>query len=207
MAVQIGPLGRHRLTVMLGVVALAFVGAAANANANQMTVFSCHDPAGNTAGDGGWTTSRTSDLDMYLTDTCAAEGQGSLGLELKANGAGYPNGAGVAWTFNAPSWGSITSYRLMLGGTYGAPGGAGTGSGQAFVEASDGSDPNYDYRQPRLRDARRRERSAATPALARQPGVRRRILRRAGWRRVTRNAPISSSPPPGREYRTAARSA
>jgi len=118
---------------------------AALAQANQMTVFSCHDPAGNTVGHDGWSMNRTADLDMYLADTCAAGGQGALTLELAGNGAGYANAARAEWIFNAPAWASISTYTIDLADSYAIPS-VGAGSGQVFVDASDESDPLYDYR-------------------------------------------------------------
>jgi hypothetical protein len=114
--------------------------------AKQMTVFSCHDPAGNAVGHDGWSTGRTADLDMYLLDTCAAANQGAMTLELAANGVGYPDSARTEWTFFAPAWATIATYQLQVADAYAAPGRSGIGSGQAFIRASDESDPNYDYR-------------------------------------------------------------
>jgi hypothetical protein len=125
------------------IVALA-VGAP-NASGNQMTVFSCHDPAGEAVGHDGWSNQRTADLDMVATDSCGGAGSGYLGLELAANFGGYGNGARTEWLFQAPAWATIATYTLDLGGTYAIPS-TGGGSGQAFVNASDESDPNYDYR-------------------------------------------------------------
>ena len=117
----------------------------APAKANEMTLFSCHDPAGNAVGHDGWTNERTADLDMYALDSCAAGGHGSMSLELASNGAGYPNAARSEWVFTAPAWGSILAYRVSVADSYAMPW-AGSGEGQAFVTASDESDPSYDYR-------------------------------------------------------------
>lgn len=119
---------------------------AAVSSANQMTVFSCHDPAGNAVGHDGWSIERTADLFIKLTDTCGPSGNGALTAELGANGAGYPGSARGEWTFRAPAWASIASYEMDIAGSYGIPGGIPVGSGQAFIDASDESDPIYDYR-------------------------------------------------------------
>ncbi len=113
--------------------------------ANELTVFSCHDPAGEAVGHDGWVNQRTADANMVASDSCAAGAGGYLSLELQANTAGYANGARTEWVFQAPPWSSIASYTLELGGSYALPG-TGFGAGQAFVQASDESDPNYDYR-------------------------------------------------------------
>lgn len=126
-------------------IALGLAGNPPGAAANQLTVFSCHDPAGDGVGHDGWVVNRTADVDMSLTDSCAAGGQGSLNLELGANPAGYADAARVEWQFSAPPWGSIASYKLALLGSYSVPG-TGAGMGQDWVAASDESDPNYDYR-------------------------------------------------------------
>jgi hypothetical protein len=118
---------------------------AGSARANELTVFGCHDPAGEAVGHDGWVNMRTGDLDMVAADGCAGAGQGSLSLELLPNFGGYANGARTEWVFQAPAWASIASYTLDLGGSY-AIGSTGAGSGQAFVNASDESDPSYDYR-------------------------------------------------------------
>jgi hypothetical protein len=112
--------------------------------ADQMTVFSCHDPAGEAVGNAGWSTERTSDAFMTAADTCAGEGQGALDLELGPNSAGYPNAARVQWDFDAPAWATIADYELHIAGSYTLPPSGGVG--QAFVDASDESDPVYDYR-------------------------------------------------------------
>ncbi|HEY4896404.1 MAG TPA: hypothetical protein VII01_09975, partial [Solirubrobacteraceae bacterium] len=87
---------------MILCVALGLAGATAPAAANQLTVFSCHDPAGNGVGHDGWAISRTADVDMSLTDSCAAGGQGFLNLELGANPSGYADAARAEWQFSAP---------------------------------------------------------------------------------------------------------
>ncbi len=115
------------------------------ASGHELTVYSCHDPAGNAVGHDGWVNQRTADLDMYALDSCAARSQGSMSLELAANGAGYPNAARTEWVFTAPPWGSILAYRVSVAGSYAMPW-AGAGEGQTFISASDESDPNYDYR-------------------------------------------------------------
>lgn len=115
------------------------------AGAGEITVFSCHDPAGSPVGHDGWTNHRTADTDMVASDSCAAGGQGALSAELAANGAGYGDAARTEWDFAAPAWASVASYTLHLAGSYALPS-TGGGSGQAFVNASDESDPNYDYR-------------------------------------------------------------
>jgi hypothetical protein len=135
-----------RVVVALALATIAAMALGATASeARQMTVFSCHDPAGNAVGHDGWSTNRTGDLDMSLTDSCSAGGQGALAVELQASASGYPDQARAEWVFTAPAWASIASYRLQIAGSYAIPS-TGAGSGQAFVNASDESDPNYDYR-------------------------------------------------------------
>jgi len=115
------------------------------AGANELTLYSCHDPAGDAVGHDGWRNVRTADDDMFAVDSCAAGGGGYLGLELQANLAGYADSARTEWDFQAPAWSSVASYTLNLAGSYAMPG-TGAGMGQAFVNASDEGDPNYDYR-------------------------------------------------------------
>jgi hypothetical protein len=110
-----------------------------------MTVFGCHDPAGKTVGHDGWSVNRTADQDILISDTCSSDGRGSLGLELAANETGYQDAARAEWAFNAPAWGSISSYTLAVQDSYAIPSTSG-GSGQAFIETSDESDPFYDFR-------------------------------------------------------------
>lgn len=114
-------------------------------DARQMTVFSCHDPAGNPVGHDGWSNERTADTNMTAADSCGAGGQGALSLELGANVAGYGNLARTQWVFSAPVWASISSYRIRVADSYAIPG-TGAGMGQAFIGASDEGDPIYDYR-------------------------------------------------------------
>ena len=134
------------LTLRLIAASLAAAGVcAASASGHAMTVFSCHDPAGNTVGHDGWVNQRTADGDMYALDSCAAAGKGSMSLELAANGGGYPNAARTEWVFTAPAWAAIVAYRVHIAGSYAMPW-AGAGEGQTFISASDESDPNYDYR-------------------------------------------------------------
>jgi hypothetical protein len=136
----------RRLALLLALATILGMAIGASAGeARQMTVFSCHDPAGNPVGHDGWSVNRTGDLDMSVTDSCSAGGQGALGLELGASVSGYPNEARAEWIFTAPAWASIASYTLQIAGSYAIPS-TGAGSGQAFVNASDESDPNYDYR-------------------------------------------------------------
>jgi hypothetical protein len=112
--------------------------------ADQMTVFSCHGPAGEAVGHDGWTIERLGVAFMTAVDTCANEGSGGLELVLGSNPAGYGED-GIQWNFDAPAWASIASYELHIAGSYALPADGG-GDGQAFVDASDESDPVYDYR-------------------------------------------------------------
>ncbi len=142
------PLGAGALRTLVVILATALLLAtlaAGSAQADELTVFSCHDPAGEAVGHDGWVNSRTADEDLVAQDSCTAAGAGSLSLELEANAAGYENAAQTEWIFQAPPWASIASYTLDLAGSYAIPS-TGGGSGQAFVTASDESDPNYDYR-------------------------------------------------------------
>jgi hypothetical protein len=123
----------------------ALAASAANARAGEITIFSCHDPGGDAVGHDGWGNQRTADTNMIAADSCAGGGAGSLWLEVGANWAGYGDGARTEWVFSAPAWASISSYTLNLTGSYAIPS-TGGGSGQAFINASDESDPNYDYR-------------------------------------------------------------
>lgn len=140
---------RHRRRNVLAAAALiaaATLLCAAVAHANQMTVFSCHDPAGHPVGHAGWVIERTGQSYMTAADSCGAGGAGSLSLELAANGGGYPNGAEIQWHFSAPSWASIAKYTIQVPDSYARPGSTGVGQGQVFIDASDESDPVYDYR-------------------------------------------------------------
>jgi hypothetical protein len=112
--------------------------------ADQMTVFSCHAPGGEAVGNDGWTIERSGGAYMTATDTCASEGKGALELELSGSTAGYTGAARVQWNFDAPTWATIASYELHLAGSDTVP--PSGGEGQAFVDASDESDPIYDYR-------------------------------------------------------------
>jgi hypothetical protein len=130
------------LSILSGLT-LALLGASP-ASAKVMTVYSCHDPAGNGLGHSGWNMFRTGDLYMTIADNCSNSGQGALQLALGPNGAGYPGFARVEWMFSAPSWGSITAYTLKIGEDFAAP--PSPGEGQTYVTASDESDPIYDFR-------------------------------------------------------------
>ncbi|MHB8490915.1 MAG: carboxypeptidase-like regulatory domain-containing protein [Solirubrobacteraceae bacterium] len=116
------------------------------AQADQMTVFSCHNPAGHAIGHYGWLQERfLSGSGVVLNDTCAGSGQGALVAELGGRREGYADAERVQWTFSAPSWATIAHYTLHLPDSYTYPF-QGAGEGQAFVIASDESDPMYDYR-------------------------------------------------------------
>ena len=116
---------------------------AASAGAHEMTVYSCHDPAGNAVGVDGWTGSVAGGPFLTYKESCAAAGAGAMTLEVGA--AGYPNGAGALWRFQAPAWASISFYTLKIPDSYARPS-AGSGEGEVAVEASDEADPIYDYR-------------------------------------------------------------
>jgi len=135
---------RSTLAVVPALAALA-VCLPSTAQANRIAVLSCHGPGGEALGHDGWINERTADGGMVALDSCGAGGAGSLSLELGGNSGGYGDEARTEWMFNAPSWGSIVSYRVALADSYTSPYGGG-GVGQAFVVASDESDPSYDYR-------------------------------------------------------------
>lgn len=117
------------------------------ARANEMAVFSCHEPSGALAGDYGWGQERfVNGVGAVLEDTCAPEGAGALFAYLGGQTSGYANLERVQWTFTAPPWAAITHYALKLAESYAYPS-HGAGEGQTYVIASDESDPNYDYRQ------------------------------------------------------------
>jgi hypothetical protein len=134
---------RHAALLLSILSALALLGAS-SANAKVMTVYSCHDPAGNAVGHAGWSTFRTSDVGLVITDNCSSSGQGALHLELGPNGIGYPGFARAEWDFNAPSWGKISRYTVSFGEDYAST--PGPGEGQTYLLASDESDPVYDFR-------------------------------------------------------------
>ena len=134
-----------RLLVLAVAVVAAFVIPASIAQANQMTVFTCHDPAGHAVGHDGWTIARTGDQHMTAADACGASGQGTLSLDLGENPSGYQNGARIEWVFQAPSWATIVNYAIQVPDSYAYPY-AGAGQGQVAMWASDESDPVYDYR-------------------------------------------------------------
>jgi hypothetical protein len=132
------------VTLLVGTLLTVTSGVAVS-DAHQMTVFSCHDPAGNPVGHDGWLTQRTGDLNMSLIDNCSSGAAGALALELGASTSGYGGGARSEWVFSAPTWSTISGYELQIAGSYAIPS-TGAGSGQVYVNASDESDPNYDYR-------------------------------------------------------------
>ena len=135
--------GRLALVVLPVLAALAAC-MPATAVANRIAVLSCHGPAGEALGHDGWLNQRTADAGMVALDTCGAGGAGALSLELGGNSNGYPDAASTEWMFDAPSWGSIVSYRVAIADSYTSP--YAGGLGQSFVIASDEADPNYDYR-------------------------------------------------------------
>jgi hypothetical protein len=137
-------LWRPAIGVACTILAVLWVSAAVT-QADQMTVFSCHDPAGNAVGHDGWTAARTNDLFLTLADTCTAADQGALVLGLAANASGYQNLARAEWIFTAPPWATIAGYNIQITGSYAIPS-TGGGMGQTFVKASDENDPVYDYR-------------------------------------------------------------
>lgn len=115
------------------------------ATADQMTLFTCHAPNGQSVGHAGWTIARTPDQFMTASDTCGEGNAGSLHLELGISGAGYGNQAGIAWDFEAPIWATIPEYTINVVDSYAYPD-YGSGAGQAAIQASDETDPTYDYR-------------------------------------------------------------
>ncbi len=127
---------------LLTVVALAVAGVA---RADQMTVFSCHQPSGAVAGSESWDVASTGQGYMYSRETCASGGQGAMEVEVGASPAGFPNYASVAERFAAPGEMSISHYKLVVpeSYTYGSEAGI---VGQAYVSASDESGGRYDYR-------------------------------------------------------------
>jgi len=134
-----------RRAVLAVAVVLAALAIPAAAQADQMTVFSCHDPAGNALGDHGWTQEHNGGTFLFLVDNCGANGQGGLVGELSGRGGGYANNEAVNWTFSAPSWATIAKYTISVPSSYAYPS-SGAGDGQTFVDASDENDPIYDYR-------------------------------------------------------------
>ena len=116
---------------------------ATSASGHEMTVYSCHDPAGNAVGVDGWSGSVAGGPFLTYEENCAAAGDGAMTVEVGA--AGYPSNAGAAWSFQAPAWASITSYTLRIADSYARPS-SGSGEGEVGVEASDEADPIYDYR-------------------------------------------------------------
>ncbi len=125
--------------------ALALACAAGPARANRIAVLSCHGPSGEAIGHDGWINERTGDAGMVALDSCASGAAGAMSLDLAGNSNGYPDQAREEWTFYAPPWGSILSYRLAIADSATTPY-QGAGVGQAFVSASDEGDPIYDYR-------------------------------------------------------------
>jgi hypothetical protein len=134
-----------RLALTALVLVLAGLVCATAAQANQMTLFTCHAPNGEAVGNAGWTIKRTPDEYMTASDTCGSSGSGSLHLELAANPIGYGNEAGIDWIFTAPAWATIAEYAMQVPDSYAYPVG-GAGVGQAAIWANDESDPIYDYR-------------------------------------------------------------
>ncbi len=130
------------------IVALAAVLAAlalpVAAQADQMTVYSCHTPAGAATGTFGWGQQKPAGEFLILSNTCAASGAGGLIGEMPGRSGGYGS-EGVSWVFQAPSWSALVSYKLILVSNYARPY-EGAGEGNVSVEPSDKTDPNYDYR-------------------------------------------------------------
>jgi hypothetical protein len=133
--------------ILISMIALAaLAGAPAVAGSHQMTIYSCHDPAGNAVGHDGWSAERYgSGGYVTLTDGCAASGEGTLLAELGGRAGGYNNLESASWVFRAPWWANIAHYTIQVAASYTYPW-HGSGEGQAFVDASDESDPQYDYR-------------------------------------------------------------
>jgi hypothetical protein len=117
----------------------------AAAQADQLTVFSCHTPGGRQVGVEGWKVASSGQEYLFAKDGCAPEGKGTIEMEVAASAYGYPNGAGIGWTFTAPSWASIAAYTIHVAGsdTYRSEAGI---DGQAAIYASDEAGGVYDYR-------------------------------------------------------------
>src|SRR5271165_6903077 len=115
----------HGALLAMALLALLLLGAAAVepgvGYADQMTVFSCHAPAGEAVGNDGWSIERSGGDFMIAADTCAGEGKGALDLELAANSAGYENAARVQWSFDASAWATIAEYELHIASSYALP--------------------------------------------------------------------------------------
>ena len=136
---------RAKYLATLAAGAVIFAGVCAKAEADHMTVYSCHAPNGEAVASEGWTISRTGQSRMAATNTCAANNAGTMGLEVAANPSGYPNGAGIGWVFSAPSWATIAKYTIHVPDSFTYFSDAGI-VGQALVQADDETDPVYDYR-------------------------------------------------------------
>jgi len=134
-----------RATAILALALTLATALSAAAPAHQMTLFSCHTPNGQPVGYDGWTISRTGQSRMSATNTCAENNAGTMGLELAASPYGYPNGAVIEWVFSAPSWATIAKYTIQVPDSFTYFSNAGI-VGQALIQASDESDPVYDYR-------------------------------------------------------------
>ena len=118
---------------------------AAGAQANQYTVYSCHDPAGAAVGDYGWTQSHVGGTFIVTGDTCASQGLGALVAELPGRSGGYGNLERAQWVFGVPPETTIARYTLHIAGSYAQPYES-SGAGNADVAASDEADPTYDFR-------------------------------------------------------------
>jgi Ig domain of plant-specific actin-binding protein len=147
-------LRRHpRTLLLLLAVTVAFTAttssAAAAAGAHQMRVFVCHGPSGEAALQEDWAIGALNRVGwMYAEDTCSAADQGYLRAALGANPggfAGYPNEPYISWTYTSPGWADIASFQLEVAGSYAYPADGG-GIGEAWVEDSEKTDPNYDLR-------------------------------------------------------------
>ncbi len=121
------------LTLIAAIIStLIVVGAA---QADQLTVFSCHTPDGGAAGDAGWTISRSSDNFLYAGETCSTSGQGAMSLEVGANPVGYTSSSEIDWVDEDPVWATTAKYKIVAYGNYSAGGNAEyqIGMGQTYI--------------------------------------------------------------------------
>ncbi len=138
------PLFSISVLVAIALATLALL--ATLARADQMTVFSCHEPSGALVGDYGWVQEHSGGAFIETTDACAESGKGALVAELSGRSGGYANFEQASWVFAAPPWATIAKYTLQVPDSYAIPWDGSGGVGQAYINASDEADPYYDYR-------------------------------------------------------------
>jgi hypothetical protein len=148
------PRTRSTLTTLFALFATILTAAFAPAPAgaaspHQMRVFVCHGPSGEAALQEDWSIGTVNRVGwMYAEDTCAGANQGYLRAALGASPYGFaafPNEPYIYWNYNSPNWATIASFKLEVPTSYAYPA-SGGGTGEAWIEDSEKTDPAYDMR-------------------------------------------------------------